>query len=294
MKRKLLVGAGLSAAASALAGLAAYAAHRLSGPTAALKRETLFAFTPFETGVDWEEVSFNSVDGLQIRAWWLGRPESKRVVIGCHGHRGRKDELLGIGSGLWRAGMNVLIFDFRGRGDSDDSICSLAYHEVGDLHGAIKYVESRLPEAQIGVIGYSMGAAVSLLGSADQPAVKAVVADSGFAEMANLVDFALANRRLPRRPLRALADQITAQRYGYRFEAVRPIEALIRYGQRPLLVIHCTGDTVVPVVDAYDLYAAAQGPKELWIVEDMPHCGAYFADRPTYVKRVVEFFERYL
>lgn len=288
---RTIIGASLGAGiAGALAGVAAYAARQISGPTSADRRDLTYTFTPFETGVDYEVIEFTTSDGVRISGWWFPRPTSDQVVIGCHGHRGSKHELLGIGSGLWRAGMNVLLFDFRGRGASADSMCSLAYHEVADLRGAVEYAATRLPNAAIGVIGYSMGAAVSLLAAAVEPRIAAVVADSSFAVMRDVVAHAVTRRRLPMRPVVAIADRLTARQYGYRFDSVRPVDVIARIMPRPILLIHGTDDAVIPLDHGLHLYAAACSPKHMWVVSGVGHCGAYFLDRSHYVKRVAAFF----
>ena len=46
--------------------------------------------------------------------------------------------------------------------------------------------------------------------------------------------------------------------------------------------------------DAQRLYTAAREPKELWLLHDAGHCGAYFADRQTYVAKIETFFHRSL
>lgn len=84
------------------------------------------------------------------------------------------------------------------------------------------------------------------------------------------------------------------RRYGYPFAALRPVEAVGKIAPRPLLIIHGVADAVTPVEHARQLYAAAGELKELWVVEDAPRCGAYFADRPAYVARVAAFFARAL
>ena len=42
------------------------------------------------------------------------------------------------------------------------------------------------------------------------------------------------------------------------------------------------------------LYEAAEGPKELWLLEGAGHCDAYFADRKAYFERVAAFLEEHL
>jgi fermentation-respiration switch protein FrsA (DUF1100 family) len=286
----LPVGGALFAGA---VGIAAYTTYRLK----VMGRRTWhadFNFSPWEVQVPFEPVSFETEDGLTLRGWWFPQPTSQRVIIGCTGHRGAKHELLGIGSGLWRAGSNVLLFDFRSRGDSDVAPASLAHHELHDARAAVRFVQERLPGARIGMIGYSMGAAVALLTAAIEPAIQVVVADSPFATIRDLLAHAYQRRRLPSRLILELSDALNRWRYGYPFEAVRPIDAVEMIAPRPVLIIHGAADTLIPVEHAYRLYAAASEPKELWIVEDAAHCGAYFMDRPTYVTRVGQFYDRYL
>lgn len=282
-----------SALVAGAVGIAAYTTHHLNGP---MRHNFLdsYTFSPFELKVEHEPVMFRAADGVQLRGWWLPHPESRSVVIGCTGHRGAKHELLGIGSELWRAGHNVLLFDFRGRGESDSALCSLAFYEMADLRAAIAFAAQRVAGAQIGVLGYSMGAAVAILVTAEEPRVQAVVADSPFATMRGVVGDAYRRRRLPVGPILSLTDTVNRLWYGYTFDAVQPIDAVRALAPRPLLLIHGTADQVISVSHAHLMYAAAGAPKELWLVPDVDHCGAYFADRPAYVARVTSFFERTL
>lgn len=269
-------------------GAAAYMAHYVSG---ARRRQTdEYTFSPWEVQVEHEPISFQTEDGITIRGWWFARPESQHVVIGLTGHRGSKPDLLGIGSGLWRAGNNMLLFDYRGCGESDAGRQSLAYHELLDARAALRYARERMPEVRLGVIGYSMGGAIAILLAASEPDIRAVVADSPFATMRDVIEYAYRRRRLPSRPLLDLTDVLTRWRYGYPFHAVRPLDVVAQIAPRPLLLIHGAADMIIPVAHAYWLYEAAQEPKDLWIFEGAPHCGGYFVDRPAYVSRVASFF----
>lgn len=256
-----------------------------------------YVFTPWELGVPFESLTLQTEDGPRLSAWWMPRPESKTVVIGCHGHIGAKPDLLGIGTGSWRAGHNVLLFDFRGRGQSDPWPNTLISQEVRDLLTAVDYVKTRMPGAPIGVVGFSMGASVALLAAAREPAIRAVVADSPFASATEVVTHGIHSTlrfALPASPLLALVDLIGERRFGYRLHNVRPIEAAPQLAPRPLLLIHGTADSLIPVEHGKRVFEAAGQPKELWLYEGVDHCGAYFDDRPGYVQRVTAFFDRYL
>ncbi|HEX6289164.1 MAG TPA: alpha/beta fold hydrolase [Herpetosiphonaceae bacterium] len=275
-----------------MVGVAAYTAHHISGR----RRRNLgdFTFSPWEVQVRHEQISFVTEDGVTIRGWWFARPDTRRVIVGCTGHRGTKADLLGIGSGLWRSGNNVLLFDYRGCGESDHALQSLAHHELRDARAAIGYAQERVDDARIGIIGYSMGAAVAIQVAAADPSIRAVVADSPFATMRDVVAYAFQRRRVPTRPTIELTDALTRLRYGYRFHAVRPLDVVGQIAPRPLLIIHGTADTTTPVEHGRWLYDAANEPKELWLLEGVTHCGAYFVDRPAYVARVAAFFARAL
>lgn len=282
---------GGAALAGAL-GVAFYTIHELNRAQRRDWRDD-YTFSPFEVQVDHELVSFVTDDGITLRGWWFTRPESDRVIIGFTGHRGAKHELLGIGSGLWRAGNNVLLFDFRGCGESDPAPLSVGHNEQADARAAVRFARECLPDARIGIIGYSMGGALAILTAATDPAVRAVVADSAYASLREVVAHAYRRRRVPAQVL-ALSDALNHWRYGYPFAALRPVSVVGAIAPRPLLIIHGSADMVTPVAQARQLYAAAGDPKELWIVEGVPHCGGYFADRRAYVEHVADFFDRAL
>lgn len=275
-----------------LVGALGVAAHTTRVLNASRGRDAVgaFTFTPWELQVPYEPVSFRAGDGVTLRGWWLPRPETGRVVIGCTGHRGAKHELLGIACGLWRAGSNVLLFDFRGCGESDAATLSVGHHELLDVRAAVHFTRQHRPGAQIGLLGYSMGAAVAILAAAADPSVGVVVADSAYAALRDIIAQAYRRRRLPPGPLLGLSDALNRRRYGWSFAASRPLEVVGRIAPRPLLIIHGGADTLTPVEHAYRLYAAAGEPKELWVVEGARHCGAYFIDRPTYLSHVAQFF----
>ncbi|EFO81439.1 alpha/beta hydrolase fold-containing protein [Oscillochloris trichoides DG-6] len=251
-----------------------------------------YTFTPWELGVPYETIHLRSADGLALRGWWLPQPGAKEVVIGSHGHSGRKDDLLGIGTSAWRAGFNVLLFDYRGRGDSEPWPHTLISREVDDLRAAVAYAQTRVEGAKIGVVGFSMGAAVAIMAAAQEPGIAALVADSSFTSVADVVAHQVRRSMglMPPAPIIHTADMMLERRHGYRFTQARPIDAIAQLGTRPILIIHGANDSTVPVAQAERLFAAAPQPKQLWVVEGVEHCGGYFADRPTYCERVTRFF----
>lgn len=289
-----LVASGLLGAVGGALGAAWYVSTRVSPEP----RRTIYdsyTFTPWELDVPFETVSFQSADGLRLSGWWMPHERPRGVIVGSHGHGGQKDELLGIGSRSWRAGYSVLLFDFRGRGESDPWPQTLISREVEDLQAAVAFARGRAPGARVGLIGFSMGAAVALLAAAADPDVAAVVADSSFTSGRDAVAHGVRSvLRMAPEILILAADEVVQRRHGYRFSSARPLDAVARIAPRPVLIIHGAADTTVPVEHAHRLYAAAGEPRELWVADGAEHCGAYFADRQTYCGRVVGFFDQYL
>lgn len=281
-------------AVGVLFGAAVYAVETMNRrPTPAWLSD--YTFTPFETQVEgYETVTLTTEDGVRLRGWWLPRPGSDQVVVALGGHHSAKNDMLGISSALWRAGNNVLLFDWRSRGESDIVQHSLAFYELRDAEAAVRYALDRVPAAHLGVVGFSMGAAVAILLAAKTPNIRAVAADSPFSGIREVIEFGVGRRRLPARVVVPLADTISGLRYGYRFGAVRPIDAVAALSPRPLLLIHGSADRLIPVSHAHAIFAAANEPKQLWICEGADHCGAYFADRQRYCVRVASFFDQYL
>lgn len=279
-----LTGAG-AGAALAVAGYTVavvHRAHRVTPP---------YTFSPFEMGAPAEDVEFRSRDGLRLPGWWMDRVGSEWVVICAHGHQGGKADMLGIGSGLWRHGHSVLLFDFRGCGEADPGPQSLAHAEQRDLGAAIDYVATRRPDARIALLGFSMGAATSILVGADDDRVDLFVLDTAFAEMRDVIGFAYRRLRLPSAPLLAVVDLMTRATRGYRLAEVRPVDVVGRLSPRPVLLMHGADDRVTPLEHLYMLAEAAGDNVEVVVFPDAWHCGGYFMDRPGYIHRVAGFLQ---
>ena len=281
----LTTGLGVGAGA-----VGAFAAWTLNAP----RRPALpYTFSPFEVGLDAEDVRFSAVDGVPLVGWYLDAPDSDTVVVCCHGHRGNKADMLGIGPGLHRAGYSVLLFDFRGNGESGDGPQSLAHHEQLDLTAALDWVGERRPGARIVVVAFSMGAATAILTAADDPRIEALVLDSPFATMSDVVGAAIRRYRLPSGQLVPAADLVNRWRYGYGFAQVRPLDVVDRIAPRPVLLLHGTADRVIPHSHAQQLAeAAGPGTVEFVSYPGVDHCGAYFEDRAAYIALVVDFLRR--
>jgi fermentation-respiration switch protein FrsA (DUF1100 family) len=254
-----------------------------------------FAFTPFEFQADYEEVELVTADGVSFGAWHFRQPGSPQTVIVSGGHKGQRQGALGITVALWRKGFNVITYSYRGMPGSDMAPVTFGIKEVLELQAVIAFARKRIPNARIGLLGYSMGAVVSLLGAAGEPGVQALVLDSPFSDLRRLlVENVRSASKVPGAPFVWLAGLMLWLRTRCRVSDCSPIAVLSSLEPRPLFFIHGGADAITSVNHSRRLYDAYRGPREIWIVQGAPHTGAYFADRPLYVERVAGFFARHL
>src|SRR6478752_6086717 len=254
-----------------------------------------FTFTPFEFQADSEEVELVTADGISFGAWHFRQPGSPQTVIVSGGHKGQRTNSLGISAALWRKGFNVILYSYRGMPGSDRAPITFGIKEVLELQAVIAFARKRIPNARIGLLGYSMGAVVSLLGAAGEPGVEALVLDSPFSDLRILLAENVRHAsKLPGAPFVWLAGLMLRLRNGSRLSECSPQAVLSSLEPRPLFFIHGGADDITSVNHSRRLYDAYRGPREIWIVQGAPHTGAYFADRPLYVERVAGFFARHL
>ncbi len=264
---------------------------------------------------------FQVSDGTVLRGDFWAQPQPAPTVVLCHGYRINRSVLRSSAAQEYSLGFNVLIFDFRGHGDSDSVLTSGGNAEVRDLEAAIE-VAARQPETLPGRIiihGFSMGASIALL-TPPSPHVAAIIADSPYARsddvMRRIVHYQMERdiRRWPwlLRYLHSLfpmfAWLITSLgfiafrvRYGYDVVA-RPDTSFKRWKRRaktvlqqhaiPILLVHAGGDELIPISHARQIAAEARAcevPLETFFVDGGMHCGAYSVDPRSYNQRVRTF-----
>lgn len=240
-----------------------------------------------------ESVSFPTADGLTIRGWFFpAKAPSPRTLLLCHGLGANRSAITSyreVGAAL---DANVLMFDFRGHGDSDGHTVSFGYWEKLDVLAAIRYLRTQRPDQarEIVGLGISMGTASLIRAAAEvDPPLDAVILDSGYASAEEFTDSVL-NFLPPRaRPPVLFAGLPAASlSAGCRLPEVRSIDDVARL-RAPVLFIHASDDELIPSSHSERLHIAAVAPKALWLTGPGGHGSSFFQAHSEYLRRVADF-----
>jgi dipeptidyl aminopeptidase/acylaminoacyl peptidase len=253
--------------------------------------------TPGELGANYENVWLQTSDGLSLSAWFVPRnnlEEKSPAIIICHGYPGNKDDVLDWGYFL-HPDYHLLYFDFRAHGESRGSTVSFGANEIKDLIAAVNYLTNSndVEQNNIGVMGFSMGGVVGLLGAQENMAIKAVVADSPYADLNTMIKEVYQNYSIFRTPFIELTKLWAQVLAGVNTDQVSAVEA-VKNMDTPLMLIHVINDDQIPQENSQRIYDAAHEPKYLWIVAGDGHGQAYWLEQEEYQRRVRDFFAQYL
>src|SRR5262249_24552068 len=247
------------------------------------------SITPRDLKMNYEDVSFKTVDGLTLWGWYI--PSAKKLVktlILLHGYPADKGNILPALAFL-HDDFNLLLFDFRYLGKSEGSYSTAGAKEVEDLLAAIQFLRSRGVK-DVGVWGFSMGGAVALMAIEKAPEIKAVISESSYASLADMT-FELLRIPVLNYPIEYLVGFWAKLFLGIDVKDASPAN-LIRNTKIPILLIHSSADAVIPFSHARSLQQAlTQNPNaEFWFHEEYAH-GQLALD---YRNRVRDFFHKHL
>lgn len=152
-------------------------------------RTPLF-ISPGAMGASQQDVTYQTSDGIQVKAWWMDRApsdgQSNRTVAIClHGYLMTRSELTPLAVQLWKEGCACLLPDFRSHGRSGGRTCGVGWLERLDVLAAIAWVREKEPDSRIVLIGSSMGAAASALAAGEGGGISALVLDSAYSRLAS-------------------------------------------------------------------------------------------------------------
>ncbi len=219
-----------------------------------------------------EDVSFETDDGLRLAAWYLPprAPRRASAVLVCNGNAGNRAHRAPLATALSRAGVAVLLFDYRGYGGNAGSPTEAGL--LADARAAARHLASRadVDPDRIIYFGESLGAAVALALALERPPA-GLVLRSPFTSLADM-----RRHHYPLLPF----DFLLLDRY--------PSMERIAHVRVPLLVIAGERDAIVPPAQSRRLFDAASEPKRFVLI-DADHNDPALLDGAELVDAVLRF-----
>jgi len=221
--------------------------------------------TPQAYRLSFEGVALATTDGERLHGWFLpGQPEQPALLF-LHGNAGNISHRV---ENLWllhQLGLNVLIFDYRGFGESSGTPSETGL--ARDADAALAWLRQRGWSAQRTVyFGRSLGAAVAIDLARRQPPAGLIV-ESPFTSLR-----AMGRQHYP------LLDFVFGWLLRDRFDNLDKIGSI----KAPLLLFQGNRDQIVPEAMARQLFAAAREPKSFHLIPGANHDTTYEAGGAAY------------
>ena len=266
-----------------------YVAYRMSSPPRFVGK-----WNPENAGLNYEDVEIKSEDGTVLRGWWIDRG-ARRTIIILHGYTSSRwgFYIIPMITFLAKNNYNILTFDFRAHGESGGKYTTVGDKELGDFLSFLHWLTEKKKDGKIGVLGYSMGAIVTLRALAMEDGIDAGIADSppinidmvgkrGLKYFAKLPEWIY----VPVKPLVKLitgAKELNMEEYAEKIK-------------KPLLLIAGENDPLVKVDEVMGFYKRNKKINknvEIWVTKGA-HVRSIKVDEEFYKKKILEFFERCL
>jgi len=251
------------------------------------------------TGAAKTDFTVRANDGIELRGWKVVPPLPKGDwVLLFHGVSDNRTGDLGHADFLLRHGYSVVMMDSRAHGKSGGDMATYGWKERYDTVAITRALYAGEKVRNLYAHGVSMGAAIALQSAAVEARIAAVSAEDPFANLREVtydysgLDMSPFLGKTLFRPASIFAVRAVAKAGGFNPDEVSPEKAV---AQRPfpVLLICGTNDHRIPCRHAEQIYNAAIGPKELWIVQGAGHAAALGQAPAEYENRVVSFFEKY-
>lgn len=140
-------------------------------------------------------VRIASTDGVELAgSYWPGSEADAPAILMLHGNGSNRGSMSEGASWLNERGYAVLAVDLRGHGESSPAEKSFGLHEADDAQAALSWLRQRNPGGRIGIVGFSLGGAASLIGPHGPLTVDALVLEGVYPDIRRAIFNRLAIR----------------------------------------------------------------------------------------------------
>ena len=256
----------------------------------------------FRTADDWynainpdDTILRNEYGETLLSKQILQESPSHKWLIAVHGYTSRPRAMARQAIHFYKQGYNCLMPCQRAHRNQEAKFTSMGYYEKFDIISWINYIISADPDAEIVLLGISMGSATVMLttGEVLPKNVKCCIADCGFSDCYQLFkEMITVETGLPAFPFLNAANAFATLFLGWNFKDCAPIEA-VSVSDTPTLFIHGEEDKTVPFWMLEALYESCKAPKEKLAVPAAGHDEACSNAPDLYWAAVDSFVEQH-
>ncbi len=250
---------------------------------------------PTDIGLDFEDVSLTTEDGLRISGWYVSSREPNRgVLVLVHGQGANRSSMLPTAEILARHGYDSLLIDLRAHGLSEGDMVTYGYEEVYDVVAAFEYLLSRgdVHPDRIGALGRSMGGAAVIRGAARSDIPKFIVIESTFSSLSDLIeDTYEAVSIFPKWPFANIITALAEMKVRGSVDELDLVGDLAIASSLPVFLIHGAEDEVIPIEHHLRLADSIKSGGEFWIIPGMGHASPAEYAPEEYERRLIRFLD---
>jgi alpha-beta hydrolase superfamily lysophospholipase len=251
-----------------------------------------------QIGAHREDFDVKASDGVLLRGWKVrpAHPNGSWVLL-FHGVADNRMGVLEHARIPLMAGYSVVMMDARAHGASDGPMATYGWLERADTSSIVDALEASEHPKHLFALGESMGAGIALQSAAVEPRIEAVVAEASFANLREAAYDYAGLRRYPWLGKTYFAPFAWTLLYharrvtGFPLDEVSP-EKAVAARAFPVLLICDVEDVALHCRHTQRIYAAARGPKQMWVVPGAYHTAALGFFPAEFRRRVLEFFEK--
>ncbi|HEY5601650.1 MAG TPA: alpha/beta hydrolase [Gammaproteobacteria bacterium] len=226
--------------------------------------------TPGDWGMSYEDVIIKTSDEVRLHAWFIPRHDTDKTLLFFHGNAGNishRGDSLRI---FHKLGLNVLIFDYRGYGQSEGRPAEDGLYE--DARAVWRYLTQirGISDKNVILFGRSLGGAVAAKLAAEINA-GGVILESTFSSAKDMA-----------RELFPVFSYFIPMRFDFN------TEAFIKAVNYPVLVIHSPDDEIIPYSLGRKVYEAAGQPKQMMDIHG-DHNSGFLHSQAQYEKGLEQF-----
>ncbi|NLJ07885.1 MAG: alpha/beta hydrolase [Sphingobacteriales bacterium] len=246
-----------------------------------------YPVTPADYGMDYNNIRVKTSDNMMLQVWFFKATDklSRKVIILSDDGDGNMADLIEYASNFLSLGYNVVTYDYRGYGKSDDFPINNNFFMYSqfqkDLEGVLDWVKRDYPSLKtIHLFGLGIGGGLSIGIGCNRAEISRIIADSPYST------FELTEKRYM-----DVYGQKVMMPLGYDKTFLEPYYAMSEKGSglQGILLICGADDKIFTPTDMKELYKLKKSITSIYTVAGATSKTTYTTSKQAYFAEIKKF-----